>query len=246
MQGGLSGRQKADGNVLGNSSNQNAHLGEIEVAKAPVHQSVYRDLRARILFGDYVPGQALTIQGLARDMDSGVTPVREAIRRLTSEGALRMHGNRRLAVPVLTEQDIDELSFMRRCLEPELVRRAAPNVSVNHLAELRRLDQRLDVAIQQGDVRAYLRSNYTFHRLVYQIAASPILLESVERLWLRFGPSLRVVCGRIGTVNLPDKHADILTALENGDADAASRFTCEDVMQGMQQIAFTTDSIDEK
>jgi len=55
-------------------------------------------------------------------------------------------------------------------------------------------------------------------------------------LWLMFGPSLRVVCGRFGTSNLPDKHADLLAAFREGDAERAGLAMTEDVLQGMLQI----------
>jgi DNA-binding GntR family transcriptional regulator len=206
--------------------------------------NVYRDLRARILFGDYAPGQSLTLQGLAQDIAAGMTPIREAVRRLTAEGAVRMRGNRRLEVPVLTRGDIDELSFLRSELEPELTRRATPRLSAGQISTLRQLDRQLDAAIKAGDIPGYLHLNHAFHHGLYAAAEAPILLETAERLWLRFGPSLRVVCGRFGTLNLPDQHAEILTALELGDASAAAHAMREDVLQGMQQIASSTDSID--
>ena len=42
----------------------------------PVHEQVYQDLRARILFGEIAPGQAVTIKGLTEALGAGITPVR--------------------------------------------------------------------------------------------------------------------------------------------------------------------------
>lgn len=226
---------RADGPVL---------LGAERAANPPAHQSVYDDLRARILFGDYAPGQALTIQGLVRDTGAGMTPVREAIRRLTSEGAVGMLGNRRLELPVLSRRDIDELSFLRNQIEPELARRATPFATPERIRTLTAIDTDLDGAIHRGDVVGYLRLNHAFHRALYEFADAPILLETVERLWLRFGPSMRVICGRLGTQSLPDQHVEILTALEMGDCEAVAYAMRADVTQGMQQIAQSADSID--
>jgi len=86
-------------------------------------------------------------------------------------------------------------------------------------------------------VGGYLRSNYDFHALLYQVADAPILTEMAERLWLRFGPSLRVVCGRFGTQNLPDRHKEMLDALRAGDVDGVARAMEQDVEQGMEQMA---------
>jgi len=62
--------------------------------KIPTHEVTYGRLRDMVLFGQLEPGQPVTIQGLIRDLEAGMTPVREAIRRLTAEGALTLQGNR--------------------------------------------------------------------------------------------------------------------------------------------------------
>ncbi len=205
-------------------------------AGAPAHEQVYRTLRARILFGELEPGQAVTIQGLTEQLVAGMTPVREALRRLTAEGALEFQGNRRICVPVLTASAVDDLTVARRALEPELARMAVARVKPDRIAALRETDGRLDRAIARGDVRGYLEENYRFHAELNAVAAAPILTALVEGLWLRFGPSLRVVCGLFGTRNLPDMHKDLIAALETGDSDAAARAMEGDVVQGMGQI----------
>lgn len=205
-------------------------------AKTPTHQAVFLRLRDAILFGELKPGQAVTIQGLTAMLDVGITPVREALRRLVSQGALEMHGNRRVTVPELTQSSVSELEFMRLSLEPELTRRFAKLADRQATSELRRIDVQLNAAIQLGDVPGYLQQNHAFHAAIYAGANAPIMAEAADRLWLRFGPSLRVVCGRFGTQNLPDKHQELLEALETGNSVAAGEAMIGDVKQGMVQI----------
>ncbi len=207
-----------------------------DTGKAPAHQHVYERMRAMILFGDLAPGQPVTIQGLATTLDVGMTPVREALRRLIAEGALTHQGNRRVSVPVLTAQSVEELGFIRKALEPELARRAAARMNADRLEHLRNCDDDLNKAIAQGDVGGYLTHNYRFHAYIYECADAPILTATVDSLWLRFGPSLRVVCGRFGTSNLPDRHMDLLNALAAGDFDAAGKAMAQDVEQGVSQV----------
>lgn len=203
----------------------------------PAHQAVYEQIRDQILFGDMAPGQAVTIQGLTEALNVGMTPVREAMRRLISDGALNMMDNRRITVPVLTRACIEELEFMRKTLEPELARRAVAHMTPNVKEALHAHDLALNSAISQGNTKAYLTQNYLFHATLYDAAQAPIITATVDRLWLRFGPSLRVVCGRYGTLNLPDKHAALLSALDRADAKGVQRAMAEDVHQGMIQIS---------
>lgn len=211
-------------------------MTEIAPIKTPAHQSVYQQVRARILFGDFVPGQAVTIQGLTGALNVGMTPVREAIRRLISDGALTMQGNRRVIVPRLTASCIDQLDFMRQRIEPELARLATTLMNDSVMQTLRDHDLALDAAISRGDIPGYLTQNYHFHAALNASAQAPILAETVDRLWLKFGPSLRVVCGHHGTLSLPDKHAEMLAAFDKRDPEAAARAMSEDVQQGMLQI----------
>lgn len=211
-------------------------VAETIEARLPAHEIVYRKLREQILFGEIAPGQPVTIQGLTESLGAGMTPVREAIRRLTAEGALKFQGNRRVIVPLLTAKNIEEIIVARKCLEGELAHRATVNATPDDLAFLTHADKVLDRAIVSGDLQAYLEHNYRFHARIYEMADAPILADLAEGLWLRFGPSLRVVCGRVGTQNLPDKHKDLLAGLQAGDPDRTAQANIEDMMQGMEQV----------
>ena len=201
--------------------------------KMPEHQAVYEALRDMILLGQFAPGQPMTIQGLTENLGAGMTPVREAIRRLTSESALETLGNRRVIVPILNQKQLDDIYFLRLSVEPELARRAVKHVTKQHVKRLREIDRAINVAIHSGDVSAYLQSNKDFHFGIYELADSPVLMRIAQSLWLQVGPSLRVVCGRYGTASLPDKHPDILRALLNENTEVAASAMREDLEQGV-------------
>lgn len=212
-------------------------------AKLPDHQRVYRQLREMILFGELTPGQPVTIQGLVSTLGVGMTPVREAIRRLTSEGALEFKGNRRVSVPQPDLAQWNDIAFARLSVEPELARKAAENIGAEELSRLTAFDTHLNAAIAQGDVRGYLEHNYRFHAYLYDLAGSEVLSSIANMLWLRAGPSLRVVLGRYGTANLPDKHAEALAAMQAGDGQAVAEAIHEDVAQGIAQVRETLLSV---
>ena len=220
-----------------NSAVEASQANPVEGAKLPAHEIVYQKLRAQILFGELAPGQAVTIQGLTESLGAGMTPVREAIRRLTSDGALVFQGNRRVSVPMLRTQDIDELGFVRKTIECELARRAALRIKPVHIDHLEAIDVALDQAISAGDIAGYLVQNYSFHAALYSHADAPIMADLADRLWLRFGPSLRVVCGRFGTQSFPDRHKDIIDAMRQGTPEKGAQAMEKDVAQGMDQVS---------
>ena len=101
---------------------------------------------------------------------------------------------------------------------------------------LTRIDSDLDRAIKTGDINQYLRKNYQFHSELYRLADAPILEAVADSLWLRYGPSLRVVCGRVGTLGLTDQHKETLAAMTAGNPQKASEAILADVTQGIDQI----------
>ncbi len=201
--------------------------------RRPIHEAYYAQIRAKILFGEVLPGQPLTIHGLAEAIGSGVTPVREAIRRLTTEGALEVLENRRVAVPVMTKARLEQLYILRMAIEPILAEMGAKVLDKNEINKLEQIDDAMGEAIQSGDIRSYLETNYQFHFRLYGAANAGILLRHAEMIWLQVGPSLRVGCGRFGTSNLSDQHEEAIRALRGGDSLAVRAAFEEDIRQGM-------------
>lgn len=206
------------------------------VAKTPEHQLVYQRLREMILFGDLAPGQPVTILGLIDQLGAGMTPVREALRRLTAEGALQHQGNRRVLVPDLDKDTLAELAFARLALEPKLAEMACNHLSNGDIDGLADCDEVLNQAIARGDVSGYLQGNHSFHMTLYELAQAPLLLSLAQTLWLRGGPSLRVVCGRWGTMQLVDRHEEALVAMRARDGGGLARAIADDIQQGIDLV----------
>lgn len=205
--------------------------------KKPAHIQIYQLVRDMILFGELTPGEAVTIQGLTEVLGSGVTPVREAIRRLITEGALEFQGNRRVSVPVLTVSQIDELAFARLAIEPKLAYWATENITPSKVCELDVIDQAINSAVDYGNIKEYLIQNHRFHMTIYQAALKPELLSITERLWLRIGPSMRVICGRLGTHNfLPDMHQAAIAAMRENRPQDAEEAMRQDLLQGVENV----------
>lgn len=206
--------------------------------RVPAHQVAYARLRDMVLFGELAPGSAVTIEGLVTELRLGMTPVREAIRRLIAERALQWQGNRRVVVPRLGMRAADDLGYARAAIEVRLAGQALSRLDAGVIDELRGIDARVDGAIQSGDVPTYLRANHAFHFTLYAQAQSEVLEGLAASLWLRFGPSLRAVCDGPGAGGLrqPDNHKLALRALEARDSAALEDAIRADIVQGIANI----------
>lgn len=206
-------------------------------AAITVQEWVYRQLKERILIGQFVPGRSVTLRGIASMLGVSPTPVREALRRLVSERALEVHGNRRVSVPTMTRRKFDDLCAVRVSLETLAAERAMPSVDSALLERLRRLDAEIDEAVEQGDVTRYLERHREFHYSLYATGSAEVLMPLIDSVWLQFSPFLRLVISHIGVDYIVDRHAEALSALERGDRPAL-RFAIEaDVREGLGSLS---------
>lgn len=209
---------------------------DAEDRKIPSHEVTYARLRDMILYGHLAPGAPVTIQGLIGDLGAGMTPVREAIRRLTAEGALLPQGNRRVAVPQLSGALLDQVAFARLAIEPKLAELAGPRLTPAIIDRLEAIDGAVNRAIGSGNLPDYLAANHAFHFALYEAAEAPVLLDLARSLWLRAGPSLRAVIDRYGREAAPDLHREALAAMRTGDAKALAAAIERDIQQGVDHV----------
>jgi DNA-binding GntR family transcriptional regulator len=201
-----------------------------------LHASVYEELRRRLITGKIIPGVGLSTRGLALEMGVSQMPVREALGRLSAEGAVVIRSKRKIEVPPMTRARFTDLLECRLLLEPEAAVQALPHIDAQALAQLRSIDADLDRAIAEGDVIAYMECNSAFHFSLYRANGRPTLNRLIEALWLQFGPFMRTVYGHYGAANLVDQHRIALDALEAGDAEALGRSIASDIADGMGLI----------
>jgi len=209
------------------------------MATGAVHDQVYAALRDALITGRIPPGRGVSLRRLAADLGVSAMPVRDAVRRLVAERALAINpANKRLSVPRLTPERLEQLAQARLWIEPELAARATPGADAKLVRTLSDADAAVDRALQQGDVDGYLVANHAFHFGLYADAGADVLLSLAASLWLQTGPFMRVVFGRIGTAGIVvDHHLETLKALQAGDAQGVRRAIAADVTMGMEAMA---------
>ena len=197
---------------------------------------VYNSLCQLILSGEFVPGVSFTFRGIANSFGVSTMPVREAAKRLISEGALEISEKRRITVSKMTQSKFDELNVARLYLEPLLSGRAIKHIDSKRLKLLINIDKNLDYAILTGNIEDYIKYNYQFHFGIYEAGPSPVLLPLVRTLWLRFSPFYRIVAGRLGTQILTDFHHSAIDAIKAKDSVALEEAILNDISEGMEML----------
>src|ERR1700730_14446555 len=92
-------------------------------------EAVYQELRRRILSSVILPGSMLSQEALAVQLGVSITPLREALRRLETEGLVKTLAHRTMTIPPLTRKEVRELYAVRLQLDPLAAKLAAENAS---------------------------------------------------------------------------------------------------------------------
>ncbi|MFD2739105.1 GntR family transcriptional regulator [Sulfitobacter aestuarii] len=196
-------------------------------------EQVYLRLRNAIMVGAISPGTSLTIRGLAEMLSLSPTPIREAMRRLSSENAVEVLGNRRMNVPRMSLGRFEELVALRVAVEAHAACRALPFVSDHLIERLTILDGQMDRLIAEDSLDELTLLNHDFHRLLYTANPDQASMPLVESIWLQLGPFQRQVIRRVSEYYQVDRHKEILAALAIRDPAALSVAIRSDIADGI-------------
>lgn len=170
-----------------------ADLSKIQkIAHLTLANRVYEDLRELLLAGQVLPGQKLTLKGLADALGTSQMPVREAVRQLAAEGAIEMLPNKGMRVPLMTKDKFRELLQIRLALEGLAVEQAASLVTDEQLKEINDIHDRLakETRSQSSDLGQVINLNKQLHFAIYRASRMPSLVSMIESIWLQVGPVL--------------------------------------------------------
>lgn len=110
-----------------------------KVDRRDLEERVYFELRNRILARDLPPGTVLTLRQVAEALEVSATPVRDALRRLQSDGLVRDGGKQGVSVIGLDAKDIEDLFGARLVLEAYGARAAAKTLRHQTLRDMQRI-----------------------------------------------------------------------------------------------------------
>src|SRR5690349_11127372 len=136
-------------------------------------------LREMILDGSLEPGERLNEVHLSQALGISRGPLREALRRLSSEGLLNLVPHRGAFVPAFGPGQLADLYELRIALESHAARRVAGLEDRSGLDVLVAVLDEADAALAREDEAAY-PSDQDFHGPLVQLAGSPALVEAAD------------------------------------------------------------------
>jgi DNA-binding GntR family transcriptional regulator len=202
---------------------------DLDQSAGTAEDEAYLHVLSAIRTGRFPGGERLIPEDIATTIGMSRMPVREALKRLASEGLVQIRPNRGCVVVRLTSDEIFEVFEMRSVLEGLATRLAVPRLGDRALGEVDRLFERLERA--ESDVDSWIATHRTFHeficsysgrdRLMKQIRSLHVIIEPYLRLW--FHHSEKPIAAH-------EEHRAIVDIVKSGDALEAERIIEEHIL----------------
>ena len=201
-------------------------------------------IRGFLASGEIAPGEKISLRKLAAALGVSVMPVRHAVAQLQSSGVLEVAPGRAIRVPILTRAQFNELLSVRMEIEGYAAEKAAAARSDQDLRQIEELEASFRILGVGNSTRTSgaARVNMELHFAIYRASRMPMLVDIIERLWLKAGP---VVFYHIFLEKFPSPSRDsvrlhhaAVDAIRTGNGPAARAAIAEDLHQaGMRVLA---------
>lgn len=210
---------------MGSSKPALLHLEALGRGAVPLSDAVYHAISQALRSGRFPANSRLVEADLAAALAVSRTPVRDALRRLQSDGLVRSEPNRGYVVADLME-DVAHLFLIRERLEGLAAGMAAETITRPELEELDKLQVEMDrlLATSPTDVERLVDLNGELHQRITAASRSPRLIQLIERLHPEYMSYqvLRLYTDEQRRRSIRE-HREVLDALWQRDSETAER-----------------------
>lgn len=189
-------------------------------------EDVYARFKEEIASGQLAPGTPLTEAGLAERLGISRTPIREALRRLQTEGLVDIEHGRGARVSEVSFRDVMEAYQVRELVEPYAARLAVGQLDSGFAQRLRNMLDALTAPSLTSDKSTRWHLDRELHDLILEAAGNELLRTLVWDLRMRTDRGYAYVADRWMEASRQE-HVRIVEAILSGDTDAAEELMCE-------------------
>ena len=199
----------------------------------PLGREVYEALRESIINGELRPRERLIEENLAAETGASRTPVREAIKKLESEGLVTKLPKGGFIVRPLTVSDIEEVFGILSVLESYAAYLATIRLKEKTLSKLGKAIKRFDEARRKKDPDKLVMANIAYHDVIYKASGSKMLQDQIHLLRDYFHRYRRVLMELPDMATISNKeHRAVLEAMRDHDAETVEQLVRKHVLRG--------------
>ncbi|MBX6762491.1 MAG: GntR family transcriptional regulator [Rubrobacteraceae bacterium] len=192
----------------------------MKLNRTVLREQIKEELIARLLSGEYAPGERLVETQLAREFGTSQAPVREALRELELLRFVESEPFRGARVREVTLEELLEIYPVRAALEELAARLAAARLG-GAIGAFEKEFEAMKEAAGAGDLHELVRHDVSFHRLIVESSGNRTLKEVWDSLRIGARTIITVVKTDIDLHELAEMHRPLLDALEEKDPEKA-------------------------
>ena len=185
----------------------------------------YRQVRDRILSGELQPGAVIQQRDLASLIGISTTPLREALKRLKSEGLVELDAHRDARISPLRAEEARDLLELRKSLDPLAAGLAAQRRTNADIQAIRAAHVQV-APLPTGPEIGQLVAHRNFHAAIYRASHNDLLIAALEGLWDKADRYRRLALQTERTQAARDQktneHQLLVDFIAAGDSDAAA------------------------
>lgn len=190
--------------------------------KETISSRVLADLRGAILRSELAPGAKINLDHLRVRFDTSISPLREALARLTADGLVLFEDQRGFRVAPVSGAELDDILTMRMTLEVAALRDAIRHGGMDWESNIIRAQHRLSRTSPASEPAQWLGAHDAFHHAL--VAGTPRLLQLRTCVMLMdLSRRYRSLTGLVGDGESgPDGHESLAKATLGRDTDDAA------------------------
>lgn len=193
-------------------------------------EELVKELEKEILEGKLEPGTRLDEQFLARRFNVSRTPVREALRHLTSSGLVELRQHHGAIVKSFTIPELIEIFQVMAELEGLCARLSARRMIEQERRLLKKAHRNCVKRAEKRDHEGFFKANNEFHELIYSGSRNGFLKVQTHSLRNRVNPYRHYITYQPGRMeNSVVQHDVVLQAILSRDGEEAHRLMREHV-----------------
>jgi len=203
-----------------------------------VGNTVYDEIKQRIILLDLQPGSPIQTNALAEELGVSVTPVREALIRLEADGLVQRVPNSTARVTEVHLHDLKDVLEARLLIIEQIARLAAQRVREPELEQMCEILNRMK---QATDRRELIRLDSEFHRVV-NLATKNQALSQIADLMRNHVMRLWYYVSNDHTYwsELIKDRESLINALRAGDVDETTRILKSHVTMFVDEVRAST------
>lgn len=148
-----------------------------------MNPDIYREIKRRILYLEYAPGQILNEQMLAKEFGVSRTPMREVLYRLAWEQLARTIARTGTMVTEIEFQKMLHAFQTRLSIEGEVGRLCTESATDDHLAEIRGIRRDCALLADNKNPKGVVDVDRRFRRVLHAAAGNPVLKSVSDQLY---------------------------------------------------------------